>query len=131
MQLLRPMLFSLMVVLSAGSIKAQMTVARYRENMQSETTRMQTTNYIRGLGNAYSFANVRLEQEKKPPFYCPPQKLALSVDNYIRILNDRIDKDTRILGGESAKVDTYFIEMLLLDGLQDTFPCTLQKLQVQ
>ena len=77
--------------------------------------------YINGVGNGIDWSNTIMKVKIGNQLYCPPEKLALSVENYIRILDDEIEKREKSVGFE--KVQEEPIEMDLLLGLLATFPC--------
>jgi len=58
---------------------------------------------------------------KTSAFYCSPAKLALALDNYINIIDRQIKADTVRLPEERTRGT--WIEVLLMVGLQETFPC--------
>lgn len=66
--------------------------------------------YIDGLGEGMMWSIV----SSKDPFYCPPGNLAVTKENYIRILEDQIRREG---------IDNLPIELTLKNGLQHTFPC--------
>jgi hypothetical protein len=70
--------------------------------------------YVDGLGKAYSWMNVRLNTDKKPQIYCPPKELAITGDNYFRLIEDSINQKNNNMG---------LIEPMLLDQLIKVFPC--------
>ena len=73
--------------------------------------------YITGVGVGTTWANTELQSRGQPPLYCLPGKLVLETQNYMRILQGSIEKHKDII-----KLDTP-VEMLLLEGLMETFPC--------
>lgn len=75
--------------------------------------------YISGLGSGYFAANNVLKYEGNARFYCQPEKLLLKSANYMDILEKKAEKlDTT--KSYNTKVP---IDMILLEGLRDTFPC--------
>jgi hypothetical protein len=94
--------------------------------------------YILGVGNAMQFANLAMYAHVEhdlqlPPgqhaltkLFCPPAKLILELDNYISILNEEIKRRLAQAGGDSSEIKKVMqtpIEVLLLFGLEKTFPC--------
>jgi hypothetical protein len=73
--------------------------------------------YVDGAGAAYLFASV---SDERGPFYCPPQSLAITTQNLINILDDHIARANPPLPDDSP------IAMILLLGLEYTFPCKHQ-----
>ena len=75
--------------------------------------------YISGLGSGFFTANTVLKYEGNTQFYCQPEKLLLKSVNYMKILEEKAEKlDTA--KSYNTKVP---IDMILLEGLRDTFPC--------
>jgi hypothetical protein len=100
-----------------------LTVKEYRADMASaDQARITMTRiYIGGLGEGIVAANVQVGRINKAPIFCQPQKLALGMDNFINILDRFIT--TISTKAPREKVDEMSIPLLLLEGLQETFPC--------
>jgi hypothetical protein len=77
--------------------------------------------YVKGLGDGISWANTLVSLEDGRALYCPPDKLALTVENYLDILDRQIDARSKVV--TEAKLNETPLGFLLLDGLQETFPC--------
>ena len=75
--------------------------------------------YISGLGSGYFAANIVLKHEGNALFYCQPEKINLKSVNYMRILEKKAEK----LKTTKVEYRKAPIDMLLLEGLRDTFPC--------
>jgi len=73
--------------------------------------------YIHGVGQGFAYANGSLQYIGQSPLYCQPANLALKPENYLEILQRYIEKHKNTL-----KPD-WTVEMLLLLGLKETFPC--------
>ena len=71
--------------------------------------------YLMGAGNAYLTANANLGLRNQPQLYCQPPTLTLNALNYLEIFEKELAKN-------EAAVH-YPDEMVLLSGLQRTFPC--------
>lgn len=71
--------------------------------------------YIDGLGKGINWSNMNLVFNGQKPFYCPPPKLALTRDNYQRLLEDGIKN-------QNAS-NSQYIELILVKELINTFPC--------
>ncbi len=76
--------------------------------------------YISGVGNALSFSNIALEQRGDKPFFCPPEKIALNVENYM----DIIDKE---IARKQKNPNNVPVEVILYSGLVEVFPCSNHK----
>ena len=95
------------------SASAQFLVRNYAKFRSNEYFKA----YVFGVGEGYMHANMLMSMKEAPTLYCQPEKLALSQDDYLRIL-DRVIKDQ----SQSLPPNTE-IAMALLVGLSDTFPC--------
>lgn len=76
--------------------------------------------YISAVGEGFSWANTELTGNGRSPLYCQPPKLGLTFENYLRILKDYIEKNKELV---KRLGDNFPVEVLLLRGLQETFPC--------
>ena len=84
-------------------------------NSKKQTEVLLMKNYVRGVLDGTAWANADLVMSNKKPLYCQPENFALSTSNAIQIIDQKI-KST------SPKKDLP-IGMLLLLGLEETFPC--------
>jgi len=75
-------------------------------------------NYIGGVGEGIFWANDKNKNLGISPLYCQPDKLTLSADNYLNILQRFIQDNKALKKHPEAPV-----ELLLLEGLIETFPC--------
>ena len=71
--------------------------------------------YVEGIGKGAFLSNVHLVVIGQKPFFCPPSKLAITGENYQRILDDGIKN-------QNASSSQY-IELILIKELINTFPC--------
>lgn len=71
--------------------------------------------YIQGVGNGFMWANINLKVTGQKRQYCQIESISLNSDNYIDIVKKTIAKNP------TERNDP--IEMVLLSGLIDTFPC--------
>jgi hypothetical protein len=78
---------------------------------------------MHGIGRGLFWANAEADDSFKKKLYCAPQKLALGLDNYLRIVDDEID---RVVYTPDMPV-----ELVLLKGLQRVFPCPWDKYKQQ
>jgi len=104
---------------SAAQAKAELTVKEYKERMASSDAAVIATTraFINGLGVGIGWANT----DSKVKLFCQPGKLALEVQNFIDIINSEIETASTFMPQES--LDKSFIGLVLLRGLEDTFPC--------
>jgi hypothetical protein len=112
-------LLVLFITASANESKASdefVTVKEMLANPQDEHNRT----YLRGVWEAFSLANVRLEENHRKPLFCPPPKLEIPLDQVVNILKQHMGEDDHT-PSRNALVG-FPVEDLLLDALQDVFP---------
>jgi hypothetical protein len=73
--------------------------------------------YINGVGAGFERVNAYLNEVKRAPLYCQPEKLTLTPEDYLNIIQDSIRKNR-----DTIKLH-YPIEMILLRELMEKFPC--------
>jgi len=71
--------------------------------------------YLDGVKEGIIMLNVTLQVEGRQPLFCQPQKLVLTVEQAEEIMMRRATK--------MADPDGVPISIILIHGLQDTFPC--------
>jgi hypothetical protein len=71
--------------------------------------------YLDGVKEGIVMLNVTLQAEGRQPLFCQPQKLALTVEQAEEIMMRKAKK--------MADPDGVPISLILIHGLQDTFPC--------
>jgi hypothetical protein len=114
-------LFLASALIYSGASAASITVGIYEQARAAGTDIGKgNKSYINGVGNGYAWANGELANRSQPLLFCAPDKLALTEDNFVAILNDEIDKHPGAIKGYS---DDTPIEFILLHGLQHVFPC--------
>jgi len=73
--------------------------------------------YIDGVVMGLGLANTYMDSRGQRPLYCRPK--ALTPENYLDILRQHIEKNR-----SCVEVHPFIgVEMLLLEGLVETFPC--------
>lgn len=109
--------FALGLLLLAGSAHAELYVPDYlvaRHASNWEGTRL----WVLGLGEGYMHANTKLKHRRQAPFYCQPPRLAMTADNYVRILDDYIEEQPK-----AADLSKITISLMMLEALEASFPC--------
>lgn len=78
--------------------------------------------YINGVGEGTSWMSIIQESNNKEyrKLYCPPVDLVLDVNEYVDILEKRINKVKNL---NLYNLENSPIGMELVNGLIDTFPC--------
>lgn len=75
--------------------------------------------YVSGVGAGLLHANVQLVLDHEKPLFCPPQHLALNMDNYLALL------DAELARAKPSSDVT--IEVVLTYAILKAFPCTPEK----
>ena len=118
-QKLRIMTFILAIAFTKAS--AGIPVSDWQSKFEG---REYSKTYLIGVARGIEQANVRLMIDQRELLYCPPMKLAINVETYFDILNDEIRTQSNWTVGLDPSTP---IELLLLKGLQRTFPCDQPK----
>jgi hypothetical protein len=71
--------------------------------------------YLDGVKEGIFMLNVTLQEEGRQPLFCQPQKLALTFEQAEEIMMHKAKK--------MADPGGVPISIILIHGLQDTFPC--------
>ncbi len=107
---------AIIVLLSIFSAYAEITVEEYeRELKGDEAFEM----YMNGLSRGIGWANASVKERCGKPLYCLPEKMVLETGDFTRILDDYIEHKRKT--GVLKPSD--YIGLLLLYGLEKTFPC--------
>ena len=101
-------LISLLLALSNSAFCGELKVSDYKKVSYDKLTLLK----VEQLGVGISWANTAFKNKK---IYCAPDNLALVDKNYKRILDDELKR-----GNYS---DDIYIGLILLMGLENTFPC--------
>jgi hypothetical protein len=80
--------------------------------------------YLQGVWGGLQLANVSLEENHQTPLFCQPPKLEIPLDQVISILKRYIGNDHSM---SAEAISDLPVEFVLLDALQDVFPCHLNK----
>lgn len=75
--------------------------------------------YVGAVGEGIFQANVMVSVRGDRPLYCPPGKLVVTSENYVRIAWDEVERMRK----EDLLDEDSTIELALLFGLIKTFPC--------
>jgi hypothetical protein len=112
------LVISMMLVLSALTVKGELTVKQYKERMASSEA-LNVGAYIMGLGEGIGWANAAAGS--KAPLYCQPPKLGIGAETFLNIIDRKIEALSKTMTAE--QLDKTFIGLLLMKGLRETFPC--------
>jgi hypothetical protein len=77
--------------------------------------------FVNGVSEGFNVANADLAGKSRPLLYCQPVSFALNADNLLAILDAEIKTTEEI--AHKPLPDNMPIQVLLLTGIQDTFPC--------
>jgi len=75
--------------------------------------------YVSGAGRALGFANAVLKRRKERPLSCEPTDIPVYQQNFLDIL----DREVKFAEQTSTATPDTEVALLLLMGLQSTFPC--------
>jgi len=100
-----------LLLFSNISAEASLTLNSINTNMKPYEKLL----YITGVGSGYEWSNAFLGQKGKQPLFCVQNGLALNPKNYITIFEQEL-KEQNYAADE-------FVEIVLMHGLQRTFPC--------
>jgi hypothetical protein len=104
--------------LAASSVSAEMTVRQYladRDAASKAAFDRLVKPYLTGVGEGLMWANAQLKAQKSAPFFCDPDEVTLTTDEYLSV----VDGETK----QPYVEPDYPIELLLLKGLQRKYPC--------
>jgi len=73
--------------------------------------------FVNGVADGYSWANIDAEGNWGKQFFCPPEHMAVSQNNYLDMLDGYIEKNQSWLADETP------IQPIMIKSLIDTFPC--------
>jgi hypothetical protein len=105
------------VMLGLLAANAQgMTVEDYLRFKKDPNGKRTLELVVDATGRAFGWANAALEDRGDKPLYCVPATLILQPESYLKILDNQI-----AYFGEGA--DEVPFQVLLMQGLQRTFPC--------
>lgn len=76
--------------------------------------------YMTGVGQGLVWANEGVANEHKVRLFCPPPAMTLMPENFIRITEENISFYRETLKGFNDQMQ---VELVMLRGLQNTFPC--------
>jgi len=107
---------SLFISLFSMTAFAEFLVKDYKQLKENDAMKI----YVEGLGKGFVYANVVMKKETNKSLFCKPEKLVLERDNLIRILDDEIKRQEI---DRFDKTQEAPIELILLFGLKNTFPC--------
>lgn len=122
------MIITLLLLATTGlPLRAEMTVKEYREAITSRNQSIVNLvkTYLEGLGEGMSWINTLELRKRSSPAYCEPDKLALTIQNYMQILDMEIAASAAAMS--KTQLDSTPIPILLLEGLKETFPCSNRK----
>lgn len=105
----------LIAILSASWPTQALTVGDYKDGLKRKSEYVDI--YILGVGQGTFWANAVNQNKNSPPLYCQPGKLTLNLENYKKAIEDELDKYPEVYK------DNIPVEIVLIKGLERTFPC--------
>jgi hypothetical protein len=103
-----------MSLVTAFPVTAQYYVTNYNDVKNNDEFII----FVNGVGEGLAVANAKLRSNNQNMLYCAPTKLVLKSANYMDILNREIKRNYH-----KYKATNAHIELILLYGLENTFPC--------
>ena len=73
--------------------------------------------FVNGVADGYSWANIDAEGKWGKQFFCPPEHMAVSQDNFLDMLDEFIEKNKSWLEYDTP------VQPMIIRSLIDTFPC--------
>lgn len=70
---------------------------------------------LRGIADGIEWSNIRLQSNGQKKLYCPPEKLAMTVDQYRSIFVRYVK--------ENPSEGQFPAGLVMLEALVETFPC--------
>lgn len=107
-------IFALMAIAFVASCNA-ITYSEYK--LLQTISKDSSEFYLKGVGDGYLMMNAEMARMKRPKIYCQPPKLAIGLKNYEQVLKDEVTEF-----GEKEALP-YPVEIILLKGLKNVFPC--------
>ena len=84
-------ILGILLALASAPALATMTIGNFVDAEVAGGSRWELMKvYVQGLGDSYMFANAQVKSDHGKPLYCPPYTLALTVDNYVQLLDGNI-----------------------------------------
>jgi len=105
------------LILCSFQASADITVDKYREfssDPESGVYRL-LENYVDGLGTGAYWSNLKFIEIYGVPLFCPRTDVAITVENYMTVLEDAVDKYGQARHERIGK--------LLIIGLMEAYPC--------
>jgi hypothetical protein len=117
----RKLVTTLTFMLLTACMAEALTLRQYIAFRDGKDKSLQSTikAYITGLGEGLSWGTLKAE----PRIYCVPDKLALTGNDYISILNRSIEKEKSHPSFDEFLNQNDILGLFLLEGLKETFPC--------
>ena len=78
--------------------------------------------YIAGLGEGVFWSNAAAQSHGDPGMYCPPLKLGITGNQYVKLLDDYVADKTHYRSDFSPPDSE--VGLLMILALTDAFPCT-------
>jgi len=122
MKKLTILLFSILMTFSTYSFGVVNYSVYEQEQLKSSPTLLVLDALLNGTESGFLWANTELASEGRKKLYCQPGGLKLNLQTIKDILEEKV-KNLLKLGWSLEEVDDFPIQLILLEGLKDTFPC--------
>jgi hypothetical protein len=114
-KMLRGMIVALVLVGLSSSANAAMVLFKDYKSPKDNWAKALNMVYLDGVREGLAIFDAELAVEGRQPLFCMPEKLALTVEQAEDIMMREAKKST-----DPGDVP---ISLLLMKGLEDTFPC--------
>lgn len=101
----------ILILFTAILLNADMKITDYTVGNVDRVQKM----YLVGVGNGLKWQERYTHKVKGIQVFCMPKESILNVNNYIQILDNEINK--------GIYPDSSYIELIMLVGFINTFPC--------
>lgn len=120
-----------LIALMTPALRGDITVKDYKETYKGKPSdsadQLMFHEYLRGLGDGFSWSSAKLRVSHSRPLYCQPSGFALTVENLANIIDTQLKKeDPSRLAEGGLSLEKMPIALILLQGLIETFPCSDQ-----
>ena len=127
METKRNVLLRALAVMALATFAAQAelpleTYLIYRAGKQTPAGAELLTPFIGAVGNAYDSANDFLKVQGRPPLFCAPRLPYLNALDYEQIIDTYLKKYPGVKKDRSTS-----LSVVMLDALQDAYPCAGRK----
>ena len=115
--------FAIASLISAFSLWSPSAAALSAEDYLKSRNTEPLIAYLYGAFDAYNWANSRLDTSGREMLYCLPPTMRLGSANFFSLIDEQMK---RLKERKDSKAQPP-VDLLLLLGLEENFPCTIRK----